>query len=330
MSGVRCINNKIKCITAILLLCSTVLTGCGLSYDFGYDPDSSVTSFRLNDTANKGRVSSFASGLCVTEGDADKDKLSLGKNEAAGLFDIKNSETIYGCNLLEQMEPASLTKVMTALVALQNTPTDQMLTATDAVNITESGAQLAGIRAGDKMTLDQALHILLINSANDAAVMIAENVGGSVDGFTKMMNDEAKKLGATGCHFVNANGLTESDHYVTAYDLYLIFNAATQFELFNQIIAMPEYSTEYYDGQGKAVSLSVKSTDLYVKGSVDAPDNITIIGGKTGTTDAAGHCLILYVKDAPGNPYIAVILNAPTRDDLYKQMNELLSLIGQK
>jgi D-alanyl-D-alanine carboxypeptidase (penicillin-binding protein 5/6) len=238
---------------------------------------------------------------------------------------------LYGCNLLEQMEPASLTKGNdSALVALQNTPTDQMLTATDAVNITESGAQLAGIRAGDKMTLDQALHILLINSANDAAVMIAENVGGSVDGFTKMMNDEAKKLGATGCHFVNANGLTESDHYVTAYDLYLIFNAATQFELFNQIIAMPEYSTEYYDGQGKAVSLSVKSTDLYVKGSVDAPDNITIIGGKTGTTDAAGHCLILYVKDAPGNPYIAVILNAPTRDDLYKQMNELLSLIGQK
>ncbi len=304
------------------------MTGCGLSYDFGYDPDSSVTSFKLNDSADDGRADSFASDLCVADGDVNKDKLSLGKNEAAGLFDLKNRKTMYGCNLLEQMEPASLTKVMTALVALQNSTTDQMLTATDAVHITESGAQLAGIKAGDKMTLDQALHILLIESANDAAVMIAENIGGSVDGFTKMMNDEAKRLGATGCHFVNANGLTETDHYVTAYDLYLIFNAAAQYELFNQIIAMPEYSTEYYDGSGKAVSIKIKSTDLYIKGTVNAPANITIIGGKTGTTNAAGHCLILYVKNAPGNPYIAVILNAPTRDDLYKHMDQLLSLIG--
>ena len=225
------------------------------------------------------------------------------------------------------MQPASLTKVMTALVALQNCQPDQMLTATENVKITESGAQVAGIKAGDKMTLDQALHILLIESANDAAVLIAENVGGSVDGFTKMMNDEAKKLGATGCNFVNPNGLTASEHYVTAYDMYLILNAASQYELFNQIISMSSYSTEYYDASGNAVSIETTSTNQYIKGTVDAPDNITVIGGKTGTTDAAGHCLILYVKNAPGDPFIAVILNTKNIDELYDHMNKLLALI---
>jgi D-alanyl-D-alanine carboxypeptidase len=305
-----------------------MMTGCGLSYDFAYDPDSSVTSFRLNDSNTEGRADSFAGSLCITDGNDDQAKLDLGENEAAGLFDLKNAKTVYGQNLLAQMQPASLTKVMTALVAIQNCQPDQILTATSNVNITESGAQVAGLKAGDKMTLDQALHILLIESANDAAVLIAENVGGSVDGFTKMMNDEAQKLGATGCHFVNPNGLTVSEHYVTAYDMYLIFNAASQYELFNQIIAMPTYSTEYYDGSGNKVSIEAKTTDQYVKGTVKAPDNITVIGGKTGTTDAAGHCLILYVKNAPGDPYIAVILNTKTVDELYDHMNKLLALIG--
>lgn len=322
----KCITKFCR-VTAVFLACTLFMSGCGLPYSFAYDPDSSVTSFRLNDSKTDGRADSFASSLCITNGNDDQDQLDLGENEAAGLFDIKNAKTIYGQNLLAQMQPASLTKVMTALVALQNCQPDQMLTATENVKITESGAQVAGIKAGDKMTLDQALHILLIESANDAAVLIAENVGGSVDGFTKMMNDEAKKLGATGCNFVNPNGLTASEHYVTAYDMYLILNAASQYELFNQIISMSSYSTEYYDASGNAVSIETTSTNQYIKGTVDAPDNITVIGGKTGTTDAAGHCLILYVKNAPGDPFIAVILNTKNIDELYDHMNKLLALI---
>ena len=90
---------------------------------------------------------------------------------------------------------------------------------------------------------------------------------------------------------------------------------------------MSSYSTEYYDASGNAVSIETTSTNQYIKGTVDAPDNITVIGGKTGTTDAAGHCLILYVKNAPGDPFIAVILNTKNIDELYDHMNKLLALI---
>ena len=135
---------------------------------------------------------------------------------------------------------------MTALVALENASLDQVLTATSAVNITESGAQLCGLKPGDTMTLDQALLILLVYSANDVAMLIAENIGGTTDHFIEMMNEEAKRLGATNTQFMNPHGLTQDGHYTTAYDLYLIFNEAIKYETFNEIIHMTNYQTTYY------------------------------------------------------------------------------------
>lgn len=161
------------------------------------------------------------------------------------------------------MYPASLTKVMTALVALQNASPDTVLTATDSVKITESGAQLCGLKAGDTMTLDQALHILLMYSANDAAMLIAENIGGSVDHFVEMMNEEAQRLGATNTSFANPHGLSDDNHYTSAYDLYLIFNEAIKYDSFNEIIHMTSYQTAYYDKDGKAKELTVNNTNRF-------------------------------------------------------------------
>ena len=111
---------------------------------------------------------------------------------------------------------------MTAVVALKYGNPDDVITATSNVNITESGAVLCGLKEGDRLTLNQALHALLMKSANDAAVAIAEHIGGSVEQFAEMMNEEARAIGATNSHFVNPHGLTADDHYVTAYDMYLI------------------------------------------------------------------------------------------------------------
>ena len=102
------------------------------------------------------------------------------------------------------------------------------------------------------MTLDQALHILLMYSANDAAMLIAENVGGSVDHFVEMMNEEAMRLGATNTSFANPHGLSDDNHFTTAYDLYLIFNEAIKYDSFNEIIHMTSYQTTFYDKDGKA------------------------------------------------------------------------------
>jgi D-alanyl-D-alanine carboxypeptidase len=214
---------------------------------------------------------------------------------------------------------------MTALVALENASLDQVLTATDAVNITESGAQLCGLKSGDTMTLDQALHVLLMYSANDAAMLIAENIGGSVENFVEMMNEEAERLGATNTHFTNPHGLNDADHYTTAYDLYLIFNEAVKYDTFSEIIHMATYQTTFYDKNGKAKELSFKNTNGYINGNISTPENVTVIGGKTGTTAAAGHCLILLSRDTNGSPYISVILHSETGDGLYSEMSDLLS-----
>lgn len=290
-----------------------------------YDSNYQVSSFKLVQIGDHRTAEPFATDLCVVSGDVSNSDVSLTDVGAAALFDVNGRNTLYAKNANTQVNPASLTKVMTALVALKYGSADQMLTASENVIITESGAVLCGIKPGDSMTLGQALHILLIYSANDVAVMIAEGVGGSVAAFVDLMNEEAAKLGATNCHFANPNGLTEEGHLVTAYDLYLIFQEALKYDLFNEIIRMTSYSTTYTGSNGNEYALDVNTTNQYLNGNFAMPEGVTVIGGKTGTTRAAGHCLILLARNQSGNPYISVIMNSGSTEDLYKKMTELLN-----
>lgn len=314
--------------TVFAALCSLliILTGCGeKSYDMAYTPDYPVSSFRVVTNDRYAVGESFAAGLCVAAESVTEDTdFVFGDLGAAGLFDLSNSRVIYANNIHVKLYPASLTKVLTALVALKYASLDDMLVASENAVIDEYGVQTFGIRAGDRMTMDQALHILLINSANDVAIMIAEHIAGSVEGFAKMMNDEAARIGATNSHFVNPHGLSDENHYTTAYDMYLIFGQAMQYDEFKQIIAMDSYTTVYTDAEGNAREQTVRSTVQYHTKNYTAPDNITVIGGKTGTTNAAGNCLVLLVKDTSGNQYISVIMRARQRDILYEKMNALL------
>lgn len=322
-----------KCISRIrkgvaLVASCAVLTGCGkVTFDFPYDPDYSVSSYRIVNTQTQDTVSSFAEDLCVVSDNVLSDEVDMEAAVAAALFDVNNGEVIYAKNVYEKLHPASLTKVMTALVALKYGNPDDILTASENVKITESGAQLCGIKPGDTMTLTQALHVLLIQSANDVAVMIAEHIGGSVEGFAGMMNEEAKNLGATNSHFVNPHGLTDENHYVTAYDMYLIFNEAIKYDMFTEIIHMTSYDTIYHDAQGQDKEISITSTNWYLNGTCVMPEKVTVIGGKTGTTTAARSCLVLLSKDTSGKPYISIILSAESRDVLYAEMTDLLGEI---
>lgn len=320
----KCTNKIISTLFLFILL----LTGCGnIRYDYGYEPDSQVSSFNVLSSQNDSTVEAFAANLCVVGENVTSDSVDMSQATAAVLFDVNKKEVIYAKNAHEQLHPASLTKVMTALVALKNGSLEQVLVASDSVHITESGAQLFGLKSGDSMTLDQALHALLMYSANDVAMMIAENIGGSVDNFVAMMNEEAKRIGATNTCFLNPHGLTEEGHYTTAYDLYLIFNEAIQYETFNEIIHMTSYQMTYYDKDGNAKERSMDTTNLFLRGDYSAPENINVIGGKTGTTNAAKSCLLLLARDASGSPYISVILKADTRDVLYAEMIDLLDEI---
>ena len=180
---------------------------------------------------------------------------------------------------------------------------------------------------GDTMTLEQAINYLLIFSANDVAIAIAENIGGSYDKFVALMNKEAVNIGATGTHFVNPHGLHDDNHYTTPYDLYLILNEAVKYDLIRKILPQSEYNTVFVGDDGDSKSIAVTATDAYLTGDVDPPDGITVIGGKTGTTELAGHCLIILSQNGKGNDYITVLMKTESLEELYDGMNSLLSQI---
>ena len=168
---------------------------------------------------------------------------------------------------------------------------------------------------------------LLVFSANDVAIAIAENIGGSYDEFVNLMNTEARAIGATGTHFTNPHGLHDEEHYTTPYDLYLILNEAVKYELIRKILPQSEYNTMFVGPDGSNKSIAVRATDAYLTGDVDAPEGITVIGGKTGTTEPAGHCLIILSQNADEDYFISVVMKTESLDELYSDMNLLLSEI---
>lgn len=294
-----------------------------------YSADSNISSFRIvNLEGTKAVADSFAKNLCVVDKDIVNNSISINTGTSACIFDINDKNTLYSKAAYETLYPASLTKIMTAIVALKHGSPDMVLTATANCKINESDAQIMDLKVGDQLTLDQALHILLMYSANDVALLIAEGIGGNVDDFVKMMNDEAVRLGATNTHFTNPHGLSDDNHYTTAYDMYLIANEAIKYELFNEIIHTQTYHTVYYDAAGNEKSYDSRNTNQYISGKANAPAGVTVIGGKTGSTTAAGNCLVLISRDVKSKPYISVVMKAPDRDSLYGYMNSLLTLIS--
>lgn len=312
----------------IVVLCISLLFGCGSNVALPYESIIGNSSFTFGTTSDD-KVEGFAANLCVGDSNVNIPGYDIAQVGADGLFDLNQKTVLHASNMHERLYPASLTKLLTALVAVKNADLDQILTASSEVNITEYGAVIAGLKIGDTMTLEQAIHLLLIRSCNDVANLIAENVGGSVDNFVTMMNEEAMRLGATNSHFVNAHGLHDNNHYSTVYDIYLIYKEAIKYEAITQIIGMTSYATTYHDKYGTEKQISVSSTNGFFRKQYKSPENVTILGSKTGTTDEAGSCLALFVKDTAGNPYLSIILNGNTKDDLYTQMRQLLEQINR-
>ena len=182
-----------------------------------------------------------------------------------GLF-VSPSPLKIPYNALERMNPASTTKVMTAIIALKYGNLDDMVTDTEDAIITETGSSMAGVAPGDQITLKDLLYGLMIPSGNDAANAIAVHVGGSIDSFVSMMNEEAARIGATGTHFVNANGLTDPEHYTTAYDLYLMFREALKFDTFRTIIGTHTYTSVFADGDGNEKTATWGVGNYYMNG----------------------------------------------------------------
>ena len=250
------------------------------------------------------------------------------EGESAILVDMFTGAVLYSKNADKAQYPASITKIMTAMLALKYGNMDDTVTISQENVTLESGSQVAGFQAGDQVTMDQLLHCLLVYSANDAASAIAEHIGGSTDKFVEMMNSFAAELGCTGTHFTNPHGLQDENHYTTPYDIYLMLKEALNYPEFTDITQMASYTVSYKHSDGSDASATLPATDHYLTGEAATPKDVTILGGKTGTTDKAGNCLALLSQNAYGKPFISIVMGASSKDVLYQEMTSLLQNIN--
>ena len=154
--------------------------------------------------------------------------------------------------------------------------------------------------------------------------MTAKNIAGSDEAFVALMNRRAAELGATGTHFTNTHGLTDPEHYTTAYDLYLILHEAMKHERFRKMAGTSVYEAEYRNAAGETVRKKWENTNYYLNGKAELPAGLHVVAGKTGTTIAAGACLALAAQKDSGDLFYAIALKSVNHDALYRDMNTVL------
>lgn len=270
-------------------------------------------------------TSGIAEKLCVTVDDVANSNITLQDNSIGALFNLDDRSVEFSSHIFDQVYPASITKIMTGILAEKYANMNDVVTITyEDINL-ETGSQVCGFKVGDQVTVNELFHGLLIHSGNDAAMALARHVGGTVDNFVKMMNDEADSLGAFNTHFMNPSGLHHASHYTSVYDIYLMLNEAMKYPHFMQVMQLSVYNLTYTDAYGTEKNVNLDSTDHYLTKEVSAPKGITVLGGKTGTTSLAGNCLALLSQNAYGEPHISIILRSTTKTSLYDQMNMLLA-----
>lgn len=228
--------------------------------------------------------------------------------DAGVVMEQETGTVIYNKAMEEKRYPASTTKIMTALVALENS------SLTDTVTFTAEGLREAVpgnsyvtpvLQVGETLTMEQCLYAIMLVSGNEVSTQVAMQVGGSLEGFVELMNQKAEELGCRNTHFVNANGLHDENHYTTAYDLALIARAAYENEDFRKITGTKYYTIPATNMTSQPRELSNHHALLGEGGDWSYEG---CLGGKTGYTDAALNTLVTYFEKE-GTVYIAVVMH---------------------
>ena len=215
---------------------------------------------------------------------------------AALLMDLSTGKILYEKNINEKMYPASLTKVLTAIVVLENCDLNELATVSyEAVMTLSSGYVTANLQLGEQLTVEQLLYVLMVGSSNDAAIVLAEHLSGSVEEFSKLMNEKAKEIGCSNSNFVNPNGVHNENHYSTAYDLAILGKYAMQNEMFRKLVSTTSYQLPATEKYEKNDRLFTTTNNLLIINNNNRSDNYYYkyaTGIKTGFTTPAGNCLI--------------------------------------
>ena len=312
------------------ILCMGVLfTGampCSASAPLGYDEygDPIVTATPVPDAQTADSSGQAAADTAPAHSSyysqaADTDSIEgwpTGPNieaQAAVLMDVNTEAVLYSKNADTQLYPASITKIMTTLLACENLSLKTNIVVSDSASASVSAGDSSIYAApGEKFTRDQALMAVMLQSANEMSVAVAEKVSGSVKKFTELMNWRARLFGCKNTHFNNPNGLPDENHYTTASDMAKIAKSAWMNPLYRKFCTRRYYEIPPTNKFAEARQLlnhhkMIKNGEYYYEG---------VLGGKTGYTDASGNTLVTYCR-RENTTLVAVILNSTSAANAY-------------
>ena len=228
--------------------------------------------------------------------------------KAVLVYELNSDTFVYGYNPDGRIYPSSMVKLMTALVALENGQLDETVTVTKrALSYVQIGSVSAGLVAGEVLTLEQLLYCMMVASANDAATVIAEYIGGTQDDFLSLMNRKAKELGCQDTNFTNVHGLHDENTYTTARDICRIMTVALKNEVFRAMFHAESYTVP---ATNKSEERVVWTTNYMMsKETVKKYYDERVTGGKTGATDEAGRCLVA-TAEGGGMELLTIVMGA--------------------
>lgn len=272
---------------------------------------------QADDKKNTSKKSSWPKGPKASSLSAD----------SAILMDASTGLVLYEKKIHKKHYPASITKIMTSLLCLENASLGETVTFTDAqVMHLEYGASNMETRVGEKLTMEQCLYGIMLQSANEVCLGVADHIAGSTSAFADMMNQRAKELGCKNTHFTNPNGLHNAKHYTTAYDMALISRAAFQNSTFRKVTAS---KTAHIPATNKSKARNLLNHHQMLNGytypQYEYPD---CIGGKTGYTSAAMSTLVTYAE-RDGMDLICVVMKAgsPKSNRTFNEYTDTTALL---
>lgn len=238
--------------------------------------------------------------------------------ESGIVMEMSTGMILYEKNMHDTHYPASITKIMTALLAIENCEMDKVVTVPlEAVYMEDKGTHIA-LDAGEQLTVEQCLYAVMLASANDAAYALAEHVGHTYENFIRMMNDKAKEIGCQNTNFTNPHGLPDESHITSAYDMALITKAALQYDMFRTVSGAFYYEIPPTEHQKDLICMNnhhkmIGKTEFH---------NEEVFAGKNGYTDAAGHTLVTCAKR--DDMVIVCVIMRDQEEYVYQDTLELL------
>ena len=233
-------------------------------------------------------------------------------SEHAVLLDVDNNTILAQRDPDARIYPASMTKIMTLLVAaehIENMDDTFTMTYDIIAPLIDAEASRAGFEEGETVPLKDLMYGIALPSGADATTAIAIYLCGSEDEFVKLMNEKAEELGLENTHFTNASGLYDPNHYSTATDIAMLMSAVMENDTCREILGTYQYTTSATEQHPEGIPLE---STMFSRMYGNEVTGITIEAGKTGYTDEAGHCLVSYATDADGKQFIAVTAKGPT------------------